>query len=85
MTSTENSVLEASNLNIFWGRIHPYPLKRLVPSALEIMSPRYKKPNYGPGRSSQQEVKTAAPNEKSGGSLWWPYAPRDTKTIGEVR
>ena len=39
MTNAENSVLELPNFKIFWGRIPPYPLKRLVPSALEIMSP----------------------------------------------
>ena len=39
MTNAENSVLELPNFKIFWGRIPPYPLTRLVPSALEIMSP----------------------------------------------
>ena len=39
MTNAENSVLEPPNFKIFWGRIPPYPLTRLVPSALEIMSP----------------------------------------------
>ena len=58
MTNAENSVLELPNFKIFWGRIPPYPLTRLVPSALEIMSlppppPYYKESSYGPGRSSQ--------------------------------
>ena len=57
MTNAENSVLELPNFKIFWGRIPPYPLTRLVPSALEIMSPPpppyYKESSYGPGRSSQ--------------------------------
>ena len=39
MTNAENSVLELPNFKIFWGRIPPYPLTRLVPSALEIISP----------------------------------------------
>ena len=37
MTNAENSVLELPNFKIFWGRIPPYALTRLVPSALEIM------------------------------------------------
>ena len=59
MTNAENSVLELPNFKIFWGRIPPYPLTRLVPSALEIMSPPapsppyYKESSYGPGSSSQ--------------------------------
>ena len=54
MTNAENSVLELPNFKIFWGRIPPYPLTRLLPLALEIMSPPYyKESSYGPGRSSQ--------------------------------
>ena len=37
MTSAENGVSKPPNLNIFWVRIPPDPLTRLVPSALAIM------------------------------------------------
>ena len=42
MTSAVNSVSEPLNLKIFWGRIPVDPPKRLVPSALAIMPPRYR-------------------------------------------
>ena len=50
-TSAENNVSELRNLKIFWGRIPQYTPGSptgMVPSAREIMSPRCKKPSYGP-------------------------------------
>ena len=52
MTSAENSISEPPNLKIFWGRIPPDPTTRLVPSALAIMPPRYKKPSYSPAKKN---------------------------------
>ena len=48
MTSAENSVSEPPNLKIFSGTIPPDPATRLMPSAIVISPPRYKKPSYGP-------------------------------------
>ena len=50
MTHAEKSVSKPPN---FWKIFFPpNPAKRLVPSALAIMPPRYKKPSYGPDLST---------------------------------
>ena len=55
MTTAENSISEPPNLKIFWRRIPQTPPTRLVPLALALMSPCYKKASYGPEQNALRE------------------------------
>ena len=74
MTSAENSVSKSPNSKIFWGKISPELSTRLVPSALAILTPGYKKPSDDPV-SSIHEIEIWN-YKKMENDTWEPTTPQ---------